>query len=247
MNKFLELITVPIAAGGQSRFELSGDYFEIIDSAYPVTVLLEDRNGAQIGRMSGAEASYFLRDTPYTAITIESAKAQTVRIAFGSGEAGTRRTAGVVQVVDGGRARTIAGAAFISTISQTSSASNFAHVQLWNPSGSGKNLILKSLFSTVAVSGVSNYRATNAPMAVLVSNGVSKRIGGGVSAAELRRDSLASGLATPILAGFFIQASAPVTYKLDEPLVIPPGQGLVNVSGVNGDAQSTFEWFEETI
>lgn len=251
MNKFLELITVPIAAGGQSRFELAGDYFEIIESQYPVTVLLEDRNGAQIGRMSGAEASYFLRDTPFKAITITSAQAQTVRIAFGSGEAGTRRTSGVVQVVDGNISRTNAGGSFMWRPS--SLGANFNHAQLWNPPGSGKNIVVDAVFLTSSLAGGVSMCRNAAQLASAAPNNVQNALlnGGQASVSVPRVESLA-GLpySTSCLGTALVQANGSFDFSsvLKRPVVVPPGAGLVFLSEIAGSTLSgSVSFFEEKI
>jgi hypothetical protein len=250
MNKFLELFTVPIAAGGQSRFELAGDYFEIIESQYPVTVLLEDRNGAQIGRMGGAEASYFLRDTPFKAITITSAQAQTVRIAFGSGEAGTRRTSGVVQVVDGNRSRTIAGGSFMWR--PTSLGANFNHAQLWNPPGSGKNIVIDAFFLTSSLAGALSVCRNAAQIANAAPNPVQNALlnGGGAAVAVPRTESMAALTLSSCLGTALVQANSSFDFSsvLKRPVIVPPGAGLVFLSEVAGSTLSgSVSFFEETI
>jgi len=250
MNKFLELITVPMAAGGQSRFELAGDYFEIIESQYPITVLLEDRNGAQIGRMGSAEASYFLRDTPFNAITIASAQAQTVRIAFGSGEAGTRRTAGFVQVVDGGKARTLAGTAFGWASGCGATAATYASAQLWNPAGSTKRLIVKTIKASVNTPSIVAVHTRTTQLASAASAIVNSKLPGGPApVATMRFENLAAPTASPVYVDYVpFSAAGQSLITLQEPVILVPGSGLnLEQGNVNAQVNCTFEWFEETI
>lgn len=95
----LELLpSVTFAAGETKLFFVSGSYFELIDCASPVDVLLTDRSGGQRARMIGAAQTHHVKKTPYEAIQITSATAQAIRFAYGSGEAGTRNTAGSVNI-----------------------------------------------------------------------------------------------------------------------------------------------------
>lgn len=99
LQNFIELLTIPFGAGESRLLHVSGQYFELIDATNPVDVLLIDKTGAQRGIMRGAEASFHLKNTDFSTIQISSATAQTIRIGYGSGEAGTRRAAGAVSIV----------------------------------------------------------------------------------------------------------------------------------------------------
>ena len=96
---FIEIVTATFAAGESRLFALTGQYFEIIDATFPVDVTLSDFYGAQRGLMKSAEASFNLKGTDFGVIQITSASAQTIRFAYGTGEAGTRRAAGAVSIV----------------------------------------------------------------------------------------------------------------------------------------------------
>lgn len=98
-QNFIELISVPFNAGESKLFAISGQYFELIDATNPIDVLLSDVNGAQRGVMRSAEASFNLKDTDFATVQLYSATAQTIRFAYGTGEAGTRRAAGAVSIV----------------------------------------------------------------------------------------------------------------------------------------------------
>lgn len=99
-QNFIELVPVTFGAGESKLWWVQGQYFELIDAVNPVDVLLTDENGAQRGRMAAAEASFNLKNTDFKCIQITSATAQTIRFAYGTGEAGTRRAAGSVNVAN---------------------------------------------------------------------------------------------------------------------------------------------------
>lgn len=94
----LEIIPATFAAGEVKRWALSGTYFELIACPDPVDVVLTDRNGATRARLIQAGETFFVRETEFEAIEITSATLQTIRYAFGSGEAGTRSSAGSVSI-----------------------------------------------------------------------------------------------------------------------------------------------------
>lgn len=98
LQNFLEIVPVVFAAGESKLFHLGGAYFEIIDAPDPVDVVLTDKNGVQRGVMRNAEASFYIKNTGYDTIQLTSATAQTIRFAFGSSEAGTRRSTGSVTI-----------------------------------------------------------------------------------------------------------------------------------------------------
>lgn len=99
-QNYIELVTVPFQAGESKLFAISGQYFEIIDAVTPVDVVLTDKYGAQRGLMRGAEASFNLKATEFATVQLTSAAAQTVRFAYGTGEGGTRRAAGSVNIAN---------------------------------------------------------------------------------------------------------------------------------------------------
>lgn len=99
-QNFIELVSADFAAGQARLFMVSGQYFELIDCPSPVDVVLSDRNGAQRGVMRGAEASFNLKATDFAEVQIVSPTAQQVRFAYGTGEGGTRRAAGSVNIAN---------------------------------------------------------------------------------------------------------------------------------------------------
>lgn len=94
----LQIIPAQFAAGEVKQWSFSGSYFELIECPDPVDVLLTDRNGATRGRLLQAGETFFVRNTAFEAIEIKSDTLQTIRYAFGSGEAGTRSSAGSVSL-----------------------------------------------------------------------------------------------------------------------------------------------------
>lgn len=94
----LDLVPVIFAAGESKMFNMSGNYFELIDCPNPVDVVLSDAVGGQRVRMKQGEASFYSKGVSFSVVQITSATAQTVRFIYGTGEAGTRRSTGSVTI-----------------------------------------------------------------------------------------------------------------------------------------------------
>lgn len=154
-SNFIELVTAAFEAGESRTFIVSGQYFELIDAPGPVDVLLVDRFGAQRGVMRAAEASFNLRATDFNEVQIISPSAQSIRFAYGTGEAGTRRSAGQVQVSGAINVTSIANPVQVAELAYLRELNNRYGVGhqffpatagqnhryiLSNPQGSGKTL-----------------------------------------------------------------------------------------------------------
>lgn len=245
----IEIITAAFTAGEVKTFMIQGEYLEILQAAYPVDVFMMDRTGAQLSTMRNAEASYFSRPGKYEVVQVSSALAQTVKIFIGSGDAGTRRTSGEVAVIDGSKARTIAGYAFIGAGASGPVAAQNAMVQLWNPAGSGKNLILENLkFSGGAAAPIDmgSYAVALTNLGVVAK---SKLINSPSSpVAQVRNQANAGSLITVNMTSSYMPTSQVQEYEFREPIVIPPGFGFVVCNTtVNMNVLVAFEWMEDDI
>lgn len=248
---FLEIITAAFSAGELKPYAMSGGYFELIDCPYPVTVRLVGRNGELKAIMRNAEASFYIRDGDFQNIEIESARAQTIRFAFGTSEAGTRRTAGVVSVVDGGLARTIAGEAHAWATGAPAVAGQYAIGQLYNPPARTKNVLIKAFAVSIPGSGAVavyvNKTALGAPAAAQPV--ATKNQDGAAPVLQTRAGSVAAVTIGPKYIRYPTFAAAGTNIvTLQEPVLLVPGAGLVfeNITlaqQVNYDA----EWVEQLI
>lgn len=247
---FLEILTAAFGAGEIKPYAISGGYFEILDCVYPVTVNLIGLHGELKGIMRNAEASFFLKGGDYQTITIESAQAQSVRFAYGSSEAGTRRTAGIVQVVDGSRALVEAGTAFLGYVSAAAAAAMNSQVQLWNPAGSGKNLIVKSIFLTAATAFV--VRSANAALPTLGTDNPPKNklLGSPMAPVSEVRTRNNTAVMEGVILGpvVYVMANDSKGFTFNEPIIVPPGTGLnVAASTVNQTVAASYDFYEVKI
>ncbi|WP_250479121.1 MULTISPECIES: hypothetical protein [unclassified Caballeronia] len=171
------------------------------------------------------------------------------KVVVGNGRIDDNSMQGVVQVVDGGKARTIAGGAFSVYGVAQAVASAYGRVQLWNPATNANRLVVENvtIFTGSAGPQAAKVQFNAAKLASTLQAGISKRADGAASAALACYDTNASFApdAGSLLA-LSAQASSSPGFKLAEPIVVPPGYGLlVWASGVNTLFGCSFEWYEE--
>lgn len=159
---------------------------------------------------------------------------------------------GTVQVVDGGKTRTIGGAAFNAYASKAVAASgNRPIVGLWNPVGSGKNVYVKSaIISSGATAQFIGIIEMTAPLGALARMSKSKKIGSPDGITEVRSLEQPAYTGGHNLIGSNVASSATVFFTFQEPYLLSPGTGIaVNGSDVSAGASLTaaFELIEELI
>lgn len=245
MQTFIDLITATFAAGETKIFEMSGGYFELIDAPYPVTVELSDRYGGLAGKMTNAEASFFIA-SDYSRITLTSATAQTIRFGYGSGTVGNRKTAGVVQVIDGELARSKAGLAFIAPIVTAAVAAQFQGMELWNPAGSGRRLVVSDYsHSSPSAAGVTLNRITTTIGAALLAQNKSNIGSAGVARIGSASQAAVLGQTLEI---YITLASSPFMRTFKQPLIIEPNSGISLSNGTpNVSFYGSIQFTEEVI
>lgn len=172
------------------------------------------------------------------------------KVVIGDGRIDDNTLSGVVQVVDGGKSRTMSNSAYMATgLAQI--VTNFVpQIQLWNPAGSGMRLVLESIYCLGgnALQAVTVMSSTVA-LASLNSNGYPKMLGGTMGVGQARNaSSLAAAPAQAPSMGVIspVVGSSATSWKPTEPIVIPPGNGLLLTSNAQSDSiNGTFEWYEE--
>lgn len=246
----IEILTENLAAGELKTFVMQGEYLEILDAQYPLDVYLMDRSGGQISTMRKAEASFFSRPGRFECIQLQSTTAQTVRFFVGSGDAGTRRSAGVVQVVDGGLARTRGGSAFSSGASlNPATVTNNAGLQLWNSaSAGGRSLVVEQVSAFCNVAGVGlNLRLDTVQLGAVSGFAASKLAGGADSTIAQLRTQEGTAWSGKTIGTLAVPTSLSLqTFVPKEPIVLPPGYGLavIDTGTANHTTWVNFEHYE---
>lgn len=239
----ISIFTLALAANEAREVALVGEYFELRNALYPIPLIeLLDRTGSVISRLENPEQSDFVRPGRYETVRITNGPtAQIVKHFYGSGDAGSRRTSGQVQVlgtvgvmgsvsvIDTNQDATIAGRTFLGTYGYTAPAGQLPHIQLKNPAGSGKIMVVSSMsFSSNISAGLGvGFYATNliSPNAVPLSK---KASGGVASVGEIRIQNAAAGLipAAAVFLSANLSAGGYLEKVFPKPIVLNPGDGV---------------------
>jgi hypothetical protein len=159
------------------------------------------------------------------------------------------RVVGTVEVIDGGKNRTMAGIAFMVGGGSGAVAAQMSQSQLWNPVGSNVNIVLSTI--SLSASSATSYTigpTAQAPMTGLNRTGISKKVGAGAAKGEARGQASAVNLVTGAMQYGYLQANVVYPYKFSEPIVLMPGFGLgVALDQPNVGLLTTFEWYEEAL
>lgn len=155
------------------------------------------------------------------------------------------RMFGNVNVIDNGVARSLANTTFIGAAGVTGIAGNFSQVQLWNPPGNAKNVVLQTIYANSAAVGYAQIRPSSVALATSAGGGGSKNINAAGSTAQLRTQQSAALVGGQSLGGGALQAGANFVFSLREPIVITPGNGLTINGAIGQDMSAVFEFFEQ--
>jgi hypothetical protein len=173
----------------------------------------------------------------------------TGKVVIGDGRIDDNTLQGVVQVVDGGKARTLSGAAFMGFGLQPVIASVYSRIQLWNPATNQNRLVVEQISANCASTasiGVGIVQAT-AALGTVAQVGQNKKMGGAASVAQLTNDTAATPSPVPLIGNITLEAIQKQNWFVPhEPLIVPPGYGITLWANTAAQALAgTFEWYEE--
>jgi len=240
---FSTAITGVVQATGRFVRYVEGDSM----GGDPTIVIRPERGGSSVEMRPGDHITF---DEPSPAFAIRARGPDNVvgKLLIGNGSADSSSVLGVVEVVDGGKQKTIRGIAFQCQIGVPAVAAQYSHASLHNPAGSGKNLVVSavrissSVAGRVALGGVAVELAISggAAAAKLVKNGLS-------STAVLRYEAKATPIASlGSLDAPYIAAGIISENRFDQPVIVSAGYGLmVRHVMVNAEIFVTYEFVEE--
>lgn len=237
---------VSMQPGESVQLLVHGSYFKVISSTGVMDV-----TGDSFGTIEGVLAGQGLRGYQFKRLTLRnrSGVGNVVRLLVADELFIDDRITGSVEVIDGGRNRSMVSAAFMGVGYSNAGAGLNAHVQLYNPPGSGKRLVVKSVKVIAYVeSWNADLRMLNSPLVGNESAPACKMLGGASGVAQLRdqaHDSLLfSGGSLMTFGG--ASAGSSDAFRFEEPILIGPGSGIVVFLYQQGKAlQVPIEWFEE--
>lgn len=167
-------------------------------------------------------------------------------VRIGNARVTSNKLQGVVQVVDGAKARSIGGVAFAGSAYQTGSAGSFSSIELWNNGVGSKNLIVNDIAvvgGAVSQTPIYFYLVAN-QLTTLAQPGRPKRVYGADSACGQIRTQLTTQFINPLRLLMAASGSSQ-SWRMTEPLIIPPSTGLVAQASIGIDVGASFDWWEE--
>lgn len=240
-----EILRFAIAAGETKVFEKAGRYLEIITSADAIDLDLYDAYGSDSDGAAGALSGMFLEGA-FSRFNVRSTTAQNVELLLTDGRGGSRRQPGVVQVIDAAFNRTVARQAFLERISAPAVAAQWAVHTVYNPPGSGKILVIESIWVGSSAAGLVSVCTGIAQGPGAASAAVNKYLGGAASIATHMTGTVAAQSGSPMITQYCNSQTTQLSLK--EPIVVPPG----SVWGIQADTQNmalfgAIEYFEQAI
>lgn len=161
------------------------------------------------------------------------------------------RVVGTVEVLDGGKNRVMAGISFCGNAQQSGAAGQYPIVQLWNPAGSGKNAIVERLIVASSVADTPYVGYLNGALATVLNPPINKKLGVAIATVMQMRSDIPAAFALPAvqqMIGLFLPVSQSLLVPSIEPIVVPPGCGLVVAAGSNNRTiNATFDYFEDPL
>jgi len=247
------------------QFAIAGGRIEILScsAAGKISISLQDANGVEItnGFAKDIDAGSYMQPAGgFQRVAITSSVAQDIKFLISNGESGTRSVAGTVavagtvsitgnvNVISSDKARTLSNSAFLNYANSGGNAGYLPHNQLWNPNGSGKNLVVESI---VVSSGTAQAlrvasSAAGGSFPTAQTYGFSKQLGGAAGVGQTRTHNTTAAFIGTLMYNTAVLANTPLVIQLREPIIIPPNYGLIVAGSVVGaDAPTTFEYFEE--
>lgn len=244
------------ASGASQPINATGRYLKYVtgnaggnDTGLIVTP--EGKPGSTVLLYPGQAIRQPLDQPAPTAWTVRNALGQAQisgSLVIGNGQIDDNTLSGTVQVVDGGKARTLANMAYGAGGNPNGVAGQYSQLQLWNPSNSGKRLVVESMLVWAQNGGCTFYfESSTAALATLVANGQPKLLSGNAGIGAVYTGSTATAPPAGSAIGT-MPVSTGTTYSVvpHEPYVIPPGYGLVIINNLaNNSIAGSFEWYEE--
>lgn len=245
MARSAKIYDFRMAANGSFTLLVEGSFYRIQSATGAVEVRRD--GGSGIGPIFPGQGE---RDENFTRLTIvdKSGQPNVGFIVVSDGTFVDDRISGEVSVIDGNKSRTAAGGAYMWR--PTSIGANFNHAQLWNPAGSGKDIIVDAFFLTSSLAGAVSVCRNTVALANVAPNAVQNALlnAGTAGVAMPKTESLAALIYNNCLGTALVNANGSFDFStvLKRPIEVPPGSGLVFLSEVVGATISGWvSFFEE--
>ena len=237
-----------IPASGAFPLQVTGRYFRVQSAtgAFSVT-------GDQFGPMGGLNAGQGLKlrdkDPVFQRLTFNdlSGAANNLTVIIADADFVDATILGSVNVIDGGKARTLSNIVGVCGAQWTAQAALYAQAGVWNPAGSGKRVIVKSIRAALSAAGdmyaciITGALANLLTPTTLLASGVAY-----AGAAKVTSAQVAGSLGVSAIGTFSLPASQTQQFTLDEPFVLKAGYGMaLQPALVNVGLACFFTFWEE--
>lgn len=232
---------------GLKQWQISGNYFKLLSAQYPVTVELFYL-GQKVLSAPLMEAGFY-QSILYDRVEVTTPLSEEISFLVAPSKGGSDRLAGEVAIVDGEKARTIAGVTFFTPAVQGAVAGELSSIQLYNPVGSGKRIVIESMAFASPTAGGIYFGLVNAACTGLYQNSKSKLSDGADGAGEGRIQTSVGGLAGTDRFGLLsVVANVPDKVSMRKPVVLTEGWGMFAEHGAaNATAWAFWESIEEYV
>jgi len=134
-----------------------------------------------------------------------------------------------------------ANTAFIKGQSQGATASNYSHMQLYNPVGSGVSIIIDGVYVSVSAATYAMFRSLSTELTTSLGSWDSKLMAQPDGNGVIRREANVAQLGTAMYS-IELLANEVFSYKPQSPIILPAGQSLtITTNLVNVTLSATFE------
>lgn len=259
----IEIFTLALAANESREVAKSGEYFEVRNALFLMPLIeLLDRSGGVVARLENMEQSDFVKPGRYETVRVTNGPtAQVVRMFCGSGDAGSRRTSGLVRIdgesavltVDQPKRAVLLGAAYEGLAGAIGVAATNTRLQLHNPAASGKNLIVMGVsVSSDVAADFTAFPTASVFGSVMVDSKANRfhGMGAGGSVAQLRWENVAAAAGGALLGKFashYLQARQIHAFDMRDPYVVSPGFALAIQGPLAATLNAVFKWSEEAV
>ncbi|MFJ4294200.1 hypothetical protein ACIP1U_31225 [Cupriavidus sp. NPDC089707] len=239
-----------IGVGQAQAIDVAGDRVQFVSAIDPFAVIEVRPNFSQGNIVLKPGQGYrFAEQVTRWVVYNKGSVPLTGNLLIGTGDFFDQRISGTVDVIDGGKARTLGNTAFYAYNSVAVAAGQYCTLQLWNPVGSGKNLVVEGLIVTASAAVTSRiWWQTAALASASIYAPQAKLLGGAGSAGQLKTAIPTSSafIAAQGLTNMSVAAGVQSPLDFTEPLILRPGYGLCVDSNVTAQQiGATFEYFEE--
>lgn len=241
-----------IPVGGAQNIDAMGDRVQFLSAVDPFAQIELRPNYTQ-GNISLKPGQGFRFSTAASGWVVfnKGTVPLTGVLLVGNGDFFDQRISGEVSVIDGGKARTMGGGAFMGYVSSaTTQAANRPVVHYRNPAGSGKNVIVESILVSSSAAGFIGFGFQVAGLTTVVGNVASKLAGGAAGVTSMSRDELTGYPYATNIGGANVNAGGAVLIPLKEPIVLTQNSGIgisLSTVGAGNLLTATLEIVEELV